>query len=246
MSGNSGRGGGKKSKKGLAQVRKGNPRGQAQTQRVRTARGRKTSSTLWLKRQLNDPYVAEAQRRGYRSRAAFKLLQLDEKFDLLKPGQRVVDLGAAPGGWTQIAVDICEPEERGGKVIGLDILEMEPLPGATTICLDFLDDSAPDRLIAELGGQKADLVISDMAPPTIGHQSTDHLRIMALVEAAWMFAEDVLTPGGSFVAKVFQGGAQDELLAQMKQRMSTIRHFKPDASRKSSSETYLVATGFKG
>ena len=213
--------------------------------RVKTARKRSLSSTLWLERQLNDPYVAEAGRLGYRSRAAFKLLQLDERFRLLRPGLRLVDLGAAPGGWTQVAVERIRPLETGGKVVGLDILEMAPLAGADLLQADFLDDTAPDRLRALLGGG-ADIVLSDMAAPTTGHAATDHLRIMGLAETAYEFAAGVLTPGGAFICKLFQGGAERELLQRLKRDFAQVRHAKPPASRADSSETYLVATGFRG
>jgi len=213
--------------------------------RVKTARGRKKSSTSWLHRQLNDPYVLEAKQRGLRSRAAFKLMELDDRFSLLKPGLRVVDLGAAPGGWTQIAVDrVRAGHPGGGTVVGLDILEWEPVPGATCLTMDFLDPTAPDRLKEALGG-KADVVLSDMAAPTTGHPKTDHLRIMALLEVAWTFAEEVLAPGGSFLCKVFQGGTENELLDRMKRTCTTIRHAKPPASRKDSAEMYVIAQGFK-
>ncbi|MGP1395221.1 MAG: RlmE family RNA methyltransferase [Inquilinaceae bacterium] len=213
--------------------------------RVRTAKRRKASSTRWLRRQLNDPYVAEARRRGYRSRAAFKLLQLDEKLRLLKPGQRVVDLGAAPGGWSQVAVAAVRPGASGGKVVALDYLEMEPVAGAETVRLDFLDPDAPDRLKAALAGP-ADVVLSDMAAPTTGHAPTDHIRIMALADAAYDFAAEVLAPGGVFVCKLFQGGAEKTLLDRLKRDFAKVRHAKPAASRSDSAETYLVATGFRG
>lgn len=213
--------------------------------RVKTARKRSHSSTQWLERQLNDPYVAEAKRLGYRSRAAFKLIQLDEKFRLLAPGRRVVDLGAAPGGWTQIAVERVKPEATGAKVVGLDILPMEPIAGATLLEADFLDPEAPERLRAALGGG-ADLVLSDMAAPTTGHPGTDHLRIMALAETAYDFAAEVLAPGGAFVCKLFQGGADRVLLDRLKRDFAGVRHAKPPASRPESSETYVVAQGFRG
>jgi 23S rRNA (uridine2552-2'-O)-methyltransferase len=214
-------------------------------ERVKTAKGRKTSSTQWLKRQLNDPYVAKAQMDGYRGRAAYKLIELNDKLDILHPNIMVVDLGAAPGGWTQVAA------EKGCKVVGLDLLEMDPIEGATLIQMDFMDDDAPDRLRAAMadmneGLETADLVISDMAPNTIGHKNTDHLRIMALVELAYHFAKEVLTEGGTFIAKVRQGGTENDLLAQMKQDFKTTKHIKPPSSRKESSETYLIAQGFRG
>jgi 23S rRNA (uridine2552-2'-O)-methyltransferase len=214
--------------------------------RVKTAKGRKLSSTLWLQRQLNDPYVAEAKRQGFRSRAAFKLQQLDDKFHFLKPGQRVVDLGAAPGGWTQVAVDrVRALHKGGGAVVGIDILEWDPVPGAACLVGDFLADDAPDRLKQALGGP-ADVVLSDMAAPTTGHPATDHLRIVAMVEVAIDFALEVLAPGGVFVAKVFQGGTEKTLLDQLKRSFATVRHAKPAASRQQSAETYVVAMGFKG
>lgn len=209
--------------------------------RVETAKGRKLSSTRWLQRQLNDPYVAQAQAQGYRSRAAFKLIQLDEKAGLLKPGGRVVDLGAAPGGWTQVAV---EKVGARGKVVGIDIQPVEPIPGAELIEMDFLIEGAPEKLKAALGGP-ADLVLSDMAAPATGHPQTDHLRIMVLAEVALDFAEEVLAEGGGFVAKVLQGGSEKELLERLKRRFAKVRHIKPPASRSDSAELYVVATGFK-
>lgn len=220
------------------------PTGRGTAVRVKTARSRSASSARWLERQLNDPYVAEAHKRGFRSRAAFKLLQLDEKYHLLAPGKRVVDLGAAPGGWTQVAVAAVKPENTGGKVVGLDILPMDAVAGAVVFQADFLDPAAPERLKEALGGP-ADVVLSDMAAPTIGHQQTDHLRIMGLAEAAYGFAEEVLAPGGAFVCKLFQGGAERELLDRLKRAFAVVRHAKPPASRSDSSETYVVATGFR-
>jgi len=223
--------------------------------RVKTARGRKTSSTRWLQRQLNDPYVLEARKRGFRSRAAFKLIELDDRFGLLRPGLRVLDLGAAPGGWTQVAVArVRAGQPQGGKtgagdrtglVVGLDILDWEDVAGAICLTLDFMDPEAPDLLHHHCGGP-VDLVLSDMAAPTTGHPQTDHLRIMALAEAAWDFAEQVLAPGGTFVCKVFQGGTEGSLLTRMKQLCTSVKHAKPPASRKDSSEIYVVAQGFKG
>lgn len=206
--------------------------------RVKTAKGRKLSSTLWLQRQLNDPYVQRAKAEGYRSRAAFKLLELDEKFKLLKAGQRVVDLGAAPGGWTQVAL------KKKCRVVGLDLLPIPDLAGATLLELDFMDETAPDQLKALLGGG-AQVVLSDMAPNTSGHTSTDHLRIIALMEAAYMFACEVLEEGGSFVAKVWQGGTENEILKDMKQRFATVKHAKPASSRADSAEVFVVAMGFR-
>ncbi len=212
--------------------------------RVKTAKKRKSSSTRWLQRQLNDPYVADAQKMGYRGRAAFKLKEIDEKAGLLKAGMVVVDLGAAPGGWCQIAL------EKKCKVVAIDLLEIDELPGVVFFQKDFMEDDAPDLLKAEIlklnDSGLADVVLSDMAPNTIGHKQTDHLRIMAAVEAAYLFATEVLKPGGSFVAKVFQGGAEGEILKDMKKRFTKVKHIKPPASRKDSSEQYIVATGFKG
>jgi 23S rRNA (uridine2552-2'-O)-methyltransferase len=240
-------GGGRKATSGRATGSGPGGGARALTVKVKTAKKRKLSSTLWLQRQLNDPYVHEAKRLGYRSRAAFKLIQLDERFHLLKPGLRVVDLGAAPGGWTQVAVDkvgALRPK-GGGKVVGMDILEWDPVPGAITLQGDFLADEAPDRLKEALDGP-ADLVLSDMAAPTTGHPSTDHLRIIGLVEVALHFAMEVLAPGGAFVAKVFQGGTEKTLLDMLKKNFAVVRHAKPPASRQGSAETYVVATGFRG
>ena len=210
--------------------------------RVKTAKGRKLSSKLWLERQLNDPYVAEAKRLGYRSRAAFKLAGIDDKYRFLKPGGRVVDLGAAPGGWVQVAL---ERVGRKGRVVGMDLQEIEPIAGAELLQGDFLDEDAPDRLRALLDGP-ADVVLSDMAAPSTGHAATDHLRIMALAEAALDFALEVLAPGGAFVAKVLQGGSERSLLETMRRNFTRVAHVKPPASRKDSAELYVVATGFKG
>jgi 23S rRNA (uridine2552-2'-O)-methyltransferase len=211
-------------------------------QRVKTAHKRSLSSQKWLERQLNDPYVARAKREGYRSRAAFKLLEIDEKYHLLKPGQRVVDLGAAPGGWAQIAA---RKVGAKGKVVGIDLLDIDPLPGVEFIQLDFLDETAPGKLIEMLGGA-ADIVMSDMAANTTGHKKTDHLRIMGLAEAAIYFAREILAPGGAFVAKVFQGGTESQLLADLKRDFAVVRHVKPAASRSDSAELYVLATGFRG
>jgi len=208
--------------------------------KVKTAKGRKLSSTRWLQRQLNDPYVERARAEGYRSRAAYKLIELDDKFKLIKPGARVVDLGAAPGGWTQVAL------QRGAShVVGVDLLAMEAIPGAVLMELDFSEEDAPRKVKAALGGE-ADLVISDLAPWTTGHKATDHLKIIALVEIAAEFALETLKPGGAFVAKVFQGGAEEDLLKRLKGAFERVKHAKPDSSRSGSAEIYLVATGFKG
>ena len=214
--------------------------------RIKTAKGRKLSSTLWLQRQLNDPYVIEAKKKGYASRAAFKLSELDDKFNFLKNGLRIVDLGAAPGGWTKVAVERTKPAKSDkGIVIALDIKEMEPIGGATIIRHDFLDEHAPDILKQALGGH-ADVILSDMASPASGHAATDHLRIMVLCEAALLFAYEVLAPNGTFIAKVLQGGTENELLNLIKRSFKTVRHSKPPSSRASSSEMYVVATGYKG
>lgn len=209
-------------------------------EKVKSARGRKLSSTRWLQRQLNDPYVQRAKQDGYRSRAAYKLIELDERFKLLKKGDRIVDLGAAPGGWVQVAL-----KKGASHVVGVDLLEMDPIEGAIMMQQDFTTDDAPAKVKAALGGP-ADAVISDLAPWTTGHKSTDHLRIVALVELAAQFALETLKPGGVFVAKVFQGGTEDDLLAMLKPRFETIRHAKPPASRSESAETYLIAKGFRG
>ncbi|HLJ63757.1 MAG TPA: RlmE family RNA methyltransferase [Stellaceae bacterium] len=211
--------------------------------RVKTASRRKASSTQWLERQLNDPYVAEAKRQGYRSRAAFKLAQLDDRYHFIKPGSRILDLGAAPGGWTQVAVERIAPR-KGGRVVALDLLAMDQIPGATVIELDFLSPEAPGALTNALQGP-ADLVLSDMAAATTGHAATDHRRIVALAEAAYDFARSVLAPGGTFIAKVFQGGAEGELLAALKRDFARITHAKPPASRAQSAEVYVVALGFR-
>jgi 23S rRNA (uridine2552-2'-O)-methyltransferase len=212
---------------------------------VRTGGKRKQSSKLWLERQLNDPYVALAKREGYRSRAAFKLIEIDDKYRLLKPGMTVVDLGAAPGGWSQIAAKRIGAADGKGRVVAIDLLEMGEIPGVQFAQLDFLDQDAPEKLIAMLGGH-ADAVLSDMAANTTGHRKTDQLRIVGLVEAAALFASEVLKPGGTFLAKVFQSGADAELLAQLKRDYATVRHVKPASSRQDSSERYVLATGFRG
>lgn len=214
-------------------------------QRVKTARKRTLSSQKWLERQLNDPYVARAKREGYRSRAAYKLIELDDRFRFLKSGGRVVDLGAAPGGWAQVAAQRVGAGEGRGKVVGIDLLPIEPLAGATFLQLDFMAPEAPERLMALLGGP-ADVVLSDMAANATGHKKTDHLRIMGLTEVAADFARSVLAPGGVFLAKVLQGGTEGALLADLKRDFSVVRHVKPAASRSDSAELYVLATGFKG
>jgi 23S rRNA (uridine2552-2'-O)-methyltransferase len=212
--------------------------------RVKTARKRSLSSTLWLQRQLNDPFVARAKREGFRSRAAYKLIEMDERYHLLKPGQRIVDLGAAPGGWSQIAADRVKAAEGKGKVVGVDLLAMEPIPGVAFAVKDFNDADAPDVIKAMLGGE-ADGVMSDMAANATGHKATDHLKIVALAELAADFACEVLAPGGFFVAKVLQGGTEGQLLARLKRDFSVVRHVKPAASRAGSAELYVLATGFR-
>ncbi len=209
--------------------------------RVKTAKGRKVGSTKWLERQLNDPYVKRAKAEGYRSRAAYKLIELDDRFAFLKGVERVVDLGVAPGGWTQVV----RKRVPKAAVVGIDLLPTDPIEGATLLQLDFLAEDAPDRLREALGGP-ADLVLSDMAANTVGHPQTDHLRTMALVEAGLEFAGEVLRPGGAFVAKVLAGGADNHLVAELKRRFTAVKHAKPPASRKGSSEWYVVAQGFKG
>jgi 23S rRNA (uridine2552-2'-O)-methyltransferase len=214
--------------------------------RLKDEKRRTLSSRTWLERQLSDPYVARAKREGFRSRAAFKLIEVDDKFHLLKAGARVVDLGAAPGGWSDIAARRVGP---GGRVIALDMLDMKPIAGVEFLQLDFLDNAAPDRLKAMLGGKvqgKADVVLSDMAANTSGHRQTDHLRIMALAEAATHFAREVLAGGGSFLCKVLQGGTEASLLAELKRDFATVKHVKPPASRTDSAELYLLARGFRG
>ena len=213
--------------------------------RVKKKTGRSHSSNQWLKRQLNDPYVRKAHAEGYRSRAAYKLLEIDDKHKILKRGQRVVDLGAAPGGWSQIAADRVGTAKGQGKVVAIDLLEIEPINGVEFAQMDFNDQDAPEKLKAMLGGQ-ADVVLSDMAANATGHRQTDHLKIMALVEAAAEFAAEVLKPGGSFLAKVIQGGTEGTLLAMLKRDFAVVKHVKPAASRADSAELYVLATGFRG
>jgi 23S rRNA (uridine2552-2'-O)-methyltransferase len=215
--------------------------GRGPRKRVRTARGRTSSSTRWLERQLNDPYVRRAKAENYRSRAAYKLLELDERFGLLKGVGAVIDLGIAPGGWSQVV----RRRAPKAKVVGIDLLPADPIEGVTILQMDFIDEDAPERLKSELGGP-ADLVLSDMAANTVGHPQTDHLRTMALVEAALEFGKEVLRPGGAFVAKVLAGGADNQLVGELKRHFATVKHAKPPASRKDSSEWYVVAQGFKG
>lgn len=217
--------------------RSGRPAGE----RLKTGKGRTASSTRWLTRQLNDPYVKAAKEAGWRSRAAFKLIELDEKYALLKAAKRVVDLGVAPGGWSQVV----RKQAPKAAVVGIDLLPTEPLEGVTLFQMDFMDDAAPDLLVEALGGAP-DLVISDMAANTVGHKATDHLRTMGLVETAAHFAIENLSPGGAFVAKVLAGGTDTDLLALLKRHFSSVKHAKPPASRKDSSEWYVIAQGFKG
>ena len=209
--------------------------------RVKTARGRTAQSTRWLERQLNDPYVKRAKAEGYRSRAAYKLIELDERFGIIRGSRRVVDLGIAPGGWSQVI----RRQAPKATVVGIDLLPVDPIDGVTIFEMDFMDDAAPDRLMEALGGAP-DLVLSDMAANTVGHPQTDALRTMALVETALAFAVDVLEKGGTFVAKVFAGGADSQLIAEMKRNFKTVKHAKPPASRKGSVEWFVVAQGFKG
>jgi 23S rRNA (uridine2552-2'-O)-methyltransferase len=214
--------------------------------KLRTAKGRKIASTRWLSRQLNDPYVEEAKRRGYRSRAAFKLIEMDDKYRFLKPGVIVVDLGAAPGGWSQIAAERVGSVEGKGQVLAVDLAAIEPLPGIEVLALDVSGEEAAAALGAHLKGGRADVVLSDMASPATGHRATDHLRVVALVEAGLDLADVVLKPGGTFLAKVFQGGAGNELVARLKRSFAKVQHVKPKASRPESPEVYVLASGFRG
>ena len=228
----------------MAKISKSGSGTRALKVRVKTGSKRSLSSKLWLERQLNDPYVARARREGYRSRAAFKLTEIDDKAHFLKKGARVVDLGAAPGGWSQVAVKRVGAPDNG-RVLGIDVLPMDPVAGAEFAVMDFLEASAPEKLKAMLGGP-ADVVLSDMAANATGHARTDHLRIMALVELATDFAREVLAPGGAFLAKVLQGGTEATLLAGLKRDFTSVKHIKPPASRADSAELYLLATGFRG
>jgi 23S rRNA (uridine2552-2'-O)-methyltransferase len=223
----------------------GHEGGRALKTRVKTARKRSLSSTLWLERQLNDPFVAQAKREGYRSRAAYKLLEMHEKYKLLAPGDRIVDLGAAPGGWSQIAAREVKSAEGKGRVIGIDLIEIDPIEGVEFRVMDFHHEAAPQALREWLGGP-ADGVMSDMAANATGHRKTDHLRIVGLAEIAIDFACGVLAPGGFFLAKVLQGGSEGDLLTRLKREFATVRHIKPKASRADSAEMYVLATGFRG
>lgn len=214
--------------------------------RVKTGKGRTVSQKNWLERQLNDPYVQEARKQGYRSRAAFKLTEIDDKYKFLKPGGRIVDLGAAPGGWSQVAVKRTKAEEGRGKVIAIDMHGMDPITAVTIFKKDFLEEDAPALLIEALGGEKADCVLSDMAAHATGHRQTDHINIMALAEAGYEFAKEVLKPGGTYLAKVLRGGTEGEMLKMMKKDFASVRHVKPMASRDDSAELFVLAMGFRG
>lgn len=243
--GNSGGAGGKKGGAGGAHSSLSGGQRQLRTT-VKTARKRSVSSARWLERQLNDPYVAASKREGLRSRAAFKLREIDARYHFLKPGQRIIDLGAAPGGWSQEAAERVKAADGKGQVVAIDYLAFEPIPGVDMIEMDFTDPAAEDLLKSRLRDGRADVVLSDMAAPTVGHAKTDHLRIMGLAEAAAAFAADVLEPGGAFLCKVFQGGTERDLLDMLKRDFKTVRHVKPPASRAESSELYVLATGFRG
>ena len=214
--------------------------------RVKTAKGRTPSQKHWLERQLNDPFVHDAKRLGYRARSAFKLAEIDDKHHLLRPGMRIVDLGSAPGSWSQLAARRTRAEQGEGHVVAIDLHGMDPIPGVTVLKKDFLAPDAPDTLKQSLGGKEADVVLSDMAAHATGHRQTDHLRIMALCEAALDFARSVLKPGGAFLCKVLRGGTEHELLAEMKRDFALVRHVKPKASRTDSAELFVLATGFRG
>jgi len=213
---------------------------------VKTGKGRTVSQKIWLERQLNDPYVQEARKLGYRSRAAFKLIEIDDKYKFLKPGGRVIDLGAAPGGWSQVAANRVKAEEGRGKVVAIDMHGMDPIAGVTIFKKDFYDEDAPQVLIDALGGEKADCVLSDMAAHATGHRQTDHINIIALAEAGYDFAMQVLKPGGTYLAKVLRGGTEGELLKLMKKDFASVRHVKPMASRDDSAELFVLAMVFRG
>jgi 23S rRNA (uridine2552-2'-O)-methyltransferase len=222
------------------------PSGRELKVRVRTGKGRTVSQKIWLERQLNDPYVREAKRLGYRSRAAFKQIETDDKYRFLKPGGRVIDLGAAPGGWSQVAAKRVKPEEGRGRIIAIDMHGMDPIAGVTIFKKDFYDADAPQLLIDALGGEKADAVLSDMAAHATGHRQTDHINIMALAEAGYEFARQVLKPGGTYLAKVLRGGTEGEMLKLLKKDFAEVRHVKPKASRDDSAELFVLARGFRG
>ncbi|MGD9828288.1 MAG: RlmE family RNA methyltransferase [Hyphomicrobiaceae bacterium] len=236
MTRSSKQGGGKTPGSGLRQLKV----------RVKTARKRKVSSQRWLDRQLNDPYVAAAKRAGYRSRAAFKLIEIDDRHHILKPGQCIVDLGAAPGGWAQVAAERVKAVDGRGAVVGIDLSEIEPIAGVVLLHLDFMEPEAPARIMEAVGARAVDGVLSDMAAAATGHRGTDHLKIMALCEAAIAFATEVLAPGGFFLAKVLQGGTERQLLEHLKRYFAVVKHVKPPASRADSAELYVLATGFRG
>ncbi len=214
-------------------------------QRVKTARGRTVSSTSWLQRQLNDPYVQAAKKAGYRSRSAFKLSEIDDKYKFLKPGQAIVDLGSAPGGWSQVSAERTKAEQGKGRVVAIDLHHVDPIPGVTFFKKDFFDEDAPEMLIEALGGVLADAVISDMAAHASGHKHTDHLRIIDLAETALDFARQILKPGGTFLCKVLRGGSEHELLTQLKKSFKTVKHIKPNSSRADSAELFVLAMGFR-
>ncbi len=222
------------------------PSGRQLKVRVKTARRRRASSTRWLERQLNDPYVAKARAEGYRARSAYKLIEMDDRYKFLHPGDRVVDLGAAPGGWSEVAAARVKSTREDPRIVAIDYLDMDPIGGVVVLKQDFLDAEAPEAIKAALGGHPADVVMSDMAAPTTGHRQTDHLRTTLLGETAADFAASVLRPGGTFVAKVFQGGAGSDLLTALKRDYASVHHVKPPASRAGSVELYLVAKGFRG
>ena len=222
------------------------PEGRLMKVRVKTGKGRTVSQKIWLERQLNDPYVHEAKKLGYRSRSAFKLIEIDDKYKFLKPGGRVVDLGAAPGGWCQVAAQRVKAEDGKGKVVAIDMHSMDPIPSVTIFKKDFYDEDAPAVLIEALGGGQADCVLSDMATHATGHKQTDHINIIALVETAYVFAKSILKPDGTFLAKVLRGGTEGALLASLKKDFKTVRHVKPMSSRDDSAELFMLATGFRG
>jgi 23S rRNA (uridine2552-2'-O)-methyltransferase len=222
------------------------PSGNSLKVRVKTSKSKTVSQKIWLERQLNDPYVYEAKKLGYRSRSAFKLIEIDDKYEILKPGYRVVDLGAAPGGWCQVASKRVKSEEGKGRVVAIDMHSMEPMPGVIMFKKDFYDEDAPAVLIEALGGEQADCVLSDMATHATGHKQTDHINIIALVEAGYDFAKTILKPGGTYLAKVLRGGTEGALLASLKKDFRTVRHVKPMSSRDDSAELFMLATGFRG
>jgi 23S rRNA (uridine2552-2'-O)-methyltransferase len=230
----------------VKKVRSGGSGHRGLHQKLKSARGRTASSQRWLERQLNDPYVARSKSEGYRSRAAYKLIEIDDRFGLLQKGVRVVDLGAAPGGWSQVAAERVGSNDAAPLVVAIDYLDVDPIPGVILLTKDFLEPDAPGLIKAALADKKADVVLSDMAAPTTGHKSTDHLRIVALCEAAADFAREVLAPGGAFLAKVFRGGTENKLLIDLKRDFAKVQHVKPPASRSDSPELYLLATGFRG